>query len=131
MVGANSIFFLMTGAALLTYLTMYLSAQNQKLELKQKNATLNAALSSLQEERAKLIVKSDGIFMENSAQQAEISHLNEEIKTLRSTLKRLESDNTKVQEEYKSLESFVFESDNSKGIDAFQRLMRRFSKANA
>jgi chromosome segregation ATPase len=130
MVGANSIFFLMTGAALLTYLTMYLSAQNQKIELKQKNATLNAALSSLQEERAKLIVKSDGIFMESSSQQAEIAHLNEEIRMLRSSLEKLESDNSKVQE-YKSLESFVFESDNSKGIDAFQRLMRRFSKANA
>jgi uncharacterized protein (DUF3084 family) len=93
MVGANSIFFLMTGAALLTYITMYLLAQNQKSDFKQRNATLNAALSTLQEERAKLIVQSDGIFMENSAQQTEIAHLNDEIRELRSLLERLETDN--------------------------------------
>lgn len=126
MVGANSIFFLMTGAALLTYITMYLLAQNQKVELKQKNATLNAALSTLQEERAKLIVKSDGIFMESSAQQAEIAHLNDEIRELRSSLVRLESDNQQVVNEYKSLESFVFESDNNEGINAFQRIMGKY-----
>ncbi len=131
MVGANSIFFLMTGAALLTYLTMYLYAQNQKIELKQKNATLNAALSALQEERAKLIVKSDSIFTENSAQQAEITHLSEEIRILRTSLEQLETENSRVVNDYKSLESFVFESDNSKGIDAFQRLMGRFAKAKA
>jgi predicted nuclease with TOPRIM domain len=126
MVGANSIFFLMVGAALLTYLTMYLFAHNQKLDLKQKNATLNAALSTLQEERAKLIVKSDGVFMENTAQQAEIAHLNDEIRELRASLMRLESDNQQVTKEYKSLESFVFESDSSSGIDAFQKIMGRY-----
>ncbi len=126
MVGANSIFFLMTGAAILTYITMYLLAHNQKVELKQKNATLNAALCSLQEERAKLIVKSDGIFMENSAQQAEIAHLNDEIRELRSSLTRLESDNQQVVDEYKSLESFVFESDTNEGINAFQKVMGRY-----
>jgi dynactin complex subunit len=126
MVGANSIFFLMTGAALLTYITMYLLAHNQKVELKQKNATLNAALCSLQEERAKLIVKSDGIFMENSAQQAEIAHLNDEIRELRSSLVRLESDNQQAVDEYKSLESFVFESDSNEGINAFQKIMGRY-----
>jgi uncharacterized protein (DUF3084 family) len=96
MVGANSIFFLMTGAALLTYITMYLMAQNQKAEFKKKNATLNAALCTLQEERAKLIVQSDGIFMENSAQQTEIAHLNDEIRELRSLSERLESENQKA-----------------------------------
>jgi uncharacterized protein (DUF3084 family) len=126
MVGANSIFFLMTGAALLTYITMYLMAQNQKSELKQRNATLNAALSTLQEERAKLIVKSDGIFMENSAQQAQIAHLNDEIRELRSLSERLESENQQVVTEYKSLQTFVFEGDNSKSIDAFQRLMGKY-----
>ena len=126
MVGANSIFFLMTGAALLTYITMYLLAHNQKIELKQKNATLNAALSTLQEERAKLIVTSDGVFMENSANQAEIAHLNDEIQELRSSLVRLESDNQKVVNEYKSLESFVFESDTNEGINAFQKIMGRY-----
>ena len=126
MVGANSIFFLMTGAALLTYITMYLLAHNQKIELKQKNATLNAALSTLQEERAKLIVTSDGVFMENSANQAEIAHLNDEIRELRSSLVRLESDNQKVVNEYKSLESFVFESDTNEGINAFQKIMGRY-----
>jgi predicted nuclease with TOPRIM domain len=126
MVGANSIFFLMTGAALLTYITMYLLAHNQKVELKQKNATLNAALSTLQEERAKLIVTSDGVFMENSASQAEIAHLNDEIRELRSSLVRLESDNQKVVNEYKSLESFVFESDTNEGINAFQKIMGRY-----
>jgi predicted nuclease with TOPRIM domain len=126
MVGANSIFFLMMGAALLTYITMYLFAHNQKVELKQRNATLNAALSTLQEERAKLIVKSDGVFMENSAQQAEIAHLNDEIRELRSSLVRLESDNQQVVNEYKSLESFVFESDSNEGINAFQKIMGRY-----
>jgi uncharacterized protein (DUF3084 family) len=128
MVGSNSIFFLMTGAALLTYITMYLMAQNQKADMKRKNATLNAALCSLQEERAKLIVKSDGIFMENSAQQAEIAHLNDEIRELRASLERLESENQQVTTEYKSLQTFVFEGDNSKSIDAFQRLMGRYFK---
>jgi uncharacterized protein (DUF3084 family) len=128
MVGANSIFFLMTGAALLTYITMYLMAQNQKSEWKQKNATLNAALSTLQEERAKLIVKSDGIFMENSAQQTEIAHLNDEIRELRASLQRIESENQQVATEYQSLQSFVFEGDNSKSIDAFQRLMGKYFK---
>jgi uncharacterized protein (DUF3084 family) len=101
MVGANSIFFLMTGAALLTYITMYLMAQNQKSELKQRNTTLNTALSTLQEERAKLIVQSDGVFMENTAQQAEIAHLNDEIRELRSLLERLESENKKGAMAYK------------------------------
>jgi uncharacterized protein (DUF3084 family) len=101
MVGANSIFFLMTGAALLTYITMYLMAQNQKSELKQRNTTLNTALSTLQEERAKLIVQSDGVFMENTAQQAEIAHLNDEIRELRSLLERLESEKQKGAMAYK------------------------------
>jgi predicted nuclease with TOPRIM domain len=105
---------------------MYLFAHNQKLDLKQKNATLNAALCTLQEERAKLIVKSDGVFMENTAQQAEIAHLNDEIRELRASLMRLESDNQQVTKEYKSLESFVFESDSSSGIDAFQKIMGRY-----
>jgi predicted nuclease with TOPRIM domain len=126
MVGTNSIFFLMVGAALLAYLTMYLLAHNQKLDLKQKNATLNAALSTLQEERAKLIVKSDGVFMENTAQQTEITHLTEEIRELRSALVRLESDKQQVTKEYKSLESLVFESDSIHGIDAFQRIMGKY-----
>ncbi|MDZ7877054.1 MAG: hypothetical protein U5L45_05260 [Saprospiraceae bacterium] len=126
MVGANSIFFLMTGAALLTYITMYLMAQNLKAELKRKNTTLNAALSSLQEERAQLIVKSDGIFMENTAQQTEIAHLNDEIRELRVSLERLESENQQVTMEYKSLQTFVFEGDNTKSIDAFQRLMSKY-----
>jgi chromosome segregation ATPase len=105
MVGANSIFFLMSGAALLTYTTMYFFAHNQKVELKQKNATLNTALSSLQEERAKLIVKSDGVFMENTSQKAQIAHLNEEIRQLQASVERLESDNQQVVQEYKSLAS--------------------------
>lgn len=129
MVGANSIFFLMTGAALLTYTAMYFFAHNQKLALKQKNATLNTALCTLQEERAKLIVKSDGIFMENVAQKAEIAHLNEEVRTLRATLERLESDNQEVVKEYKSLESLLFDSGNSDGINAFQKIMGRYLKA--
>lgn len=116
----------MVGAALLTFLTMYLFANNQKLELKQRNATLNAALSTLQEERAKLIVKSDGVFMENTAQQAEITHLTNEISELRAALVRLESDKQDVTKDYKSLESLVFESDSSNGIDAFQRIMSRY-----
>jgi uncharacterized protein (DUF3084 family) len=101
MVGANSIFFLMTGAALLTYITMYLMAQNQKSELKQRNTTLNTALSTLQEERAKLIVQSEDVFMENTAQQAEIAHLNDEIRELRSSLERFESVNKKGGMAYK------------------------------
>ena len=109
MVGANTIFFLMCGTGLLTFMTMYFFAYNQKVELKQKNNTLNTALCSLQEERAKLLVKSDGVFMENTAQQAQIAHLNEEIRTLRSTIDRLEMDNKEVVQEYKSLESLVFD----------------------
>jgi predicted nuclease with TOPRIM domain len=126
MVGASSIFFLMTGAAALTYITMYLLAQNEKMDLKQKNATLNAALSSLQEERAKLIVTTDGVFMENAAKQAEIAHLNEEIKSLRSSIEQLDFDKQQVTKEFKSLESFVFEGNNPIGIDAFQRLIGRY-----
>ena len=128
MVGSNSIFFLMTGAALLTYITMYLMAQNQKSDMKKRNATLNTALCSLQEERAKLIAESDSIFMENTAKQTEIAHLNDEIRELRSSLERLESENQQVTTEYKSLQTFVFEGDNSKSIDAFQRLMGRYFK---
>jgi predicted nuclease with TOPRIM domain len=126
MVGASSIFFLMSGAALLTYITMYLLSLNQKMELKQKNATLNAALSGLQEERAKLIVKSDDIFTENSTQQAQIAHLNEEIRVLRASVEKLESDNQKVETDYKTLQSFVFDSDNNHGVDAFQRIIGRY-----
>jgi predicted nuclease with TOPRIM domain len=126
MVGASSIFFLMSGAALLTYITMYLLSLNQKMELKQKNATLNAALSGLQEERAKLIVKSDDIFTENSTQQAQIAHLNEEIRVLRASVEKLESDNQKVETDYKTLQSFVFDSDSSNGVDAFQRIIGRY-----
>jgi uncharacterized protein (DUF3084 family) len=129
MVGTNSIFFLMSGAALLTYTAMYFFAHNQKVELKQKNATLNAALCTLQEERAKLIVKSDSIFMENTAQQTQIAHLNEEIRTLRASVERLESDNREVVQEYKSLESLLFESNNSNGIDAFQKIVGRYLTA--
>jgi predicted nuclease with TOPRIM domain len=110
----------------LTYITMYLLAQNEKTDLKQKNATLNAALSSLQEERAKLIVTTDGVFSENSAKQAEIAHLNEEIKSLRSSIEQLDFDKQQVTKEYKSLESFVFEGTNPVGIDAFQRLIGRY-----
>jgi predicted nuclease with TOPRIM domain len=126
MVGASSIFFLMSGAALLTYITMYLLSLNQKMELKQKNATLNAALSGLQEERAKLIVKSDDIFTENSTQQAQIAHLTEEIRVLRASVEKLESDNQKVETDYKTLQSFVFDSDSSNGVDAFQRIIGRY-----
>jgi predicted nuclease with TOPRIM domain len=126
MVGASSIFFLMSGAALLTYITMYLLALNQKMELKQKNATLNAALSGLQEERAKLIVRSDDIFTENSTQLAQIAHLNEEIRVLRASFEKLESDNQKVETDYKTLQSFVFDSDSSNGVDAFQRIIGRY-----
>ena len=126
MVGANIIFFLMSGTGLLTFMAMYFFAYNQKVELKQKNNTLNAALCSLQEERAKLLVKSDGVFMENTAQQAQIAHLNEEIRTLRTTIDRLEMDNKEVVQEYKSLESLVFESDNSNGIDTFQKVIGRY-----
>lgn len=107
MVGTDTIFFLMSGTALLTFLAMYFFALNQKLALKQKNATLNAALCILQEERIKLIVKSDGIFMENTAQQVHIAHLNEEIRTLYASIERLESDNQEVVKEYKSLESLT------------------------
>ena len=107
MVGVYSIFFLMSGTALLTFLAMYFFAHNQKVELKQKNATLNAALCILQEERAKLIVKLDGIFMENTAQHLQIAHLNEEIRTLYASIERLESDNQEVVKEYKSLESLL------------------------
>jgi chromosome segregation ATPase len=126
MVGTSTIFFLMTGAALLTYLTMHLLAQNQKTELKQKNATLNAALSAAQEERAKLIVSSDGVYLDNTAKQTEIAHLNEEIRELHAKISKLESDNQEVVQEYKSLKSFVFESDTAHGIDAFQKLMGRY-----
>ena len=126
MVGASSIFFLMTGSAVLTFVTMYLLAQNQKIELKQKNATLNAALSGLQEERAKIIATTDGVFTENSAKTAEIAHLNEEIKSLHASIEQLNFDKQQVTKEYKSLESFVFEGDNKVGIDAFQRIIGRY-----
>ena len=93
----------MSGTALLTFLAMHFFARNQKLEFKQKNATLNAALCILQEERAKLIVKSDGIFIENTAQQVQIAQMNEEIRTLYASIARLESDNQEVVKEYNAL----------------------------
>jgi len=126
MVGANTIFFLMSGTALLSFIGMYFFAYNQKVEFKQKNKLLNTALCSLQEERAKLIVKSDGVFIQNTTQQAEIAHLNEEIRVLRCTIDRLEMDNKEVVKEYKSLESLVFESNNGNGVDAFQKVIGRY-----
>ena len=80
-------------------------AENEELRTYFKD--LNAALCILQEERTKLIVKSDGIFMENTAQQVHIAHLNEEIRTLYASIERLESDNQEVVKEYKLLESLT------------------------
>ena len=108
--GTSEVFMLLIGSALLPLAAMYFFSQNQKADLDHKYSRLNAALSSLQEERAALNLKADKIFSDNASQRGLITFLTQELKTLHNSVERLEADKEEILSEYSHLKSTASES---------------------
>lgn len=102
----------MTGAAALAFAAMYFYAQNKVFDVKKKLTLYNTALTQLQEEKSKLIVKTEDMFSENASQNVHLTHLNEENRLLRGNIELLEMDNVRQKEEYKKLAELLFEGNS-------------------
>ncbi len=105
----SAVFTLMSGAAAWAFSAMYFYNKNTVSNLRKKLKSYNTALSQLQEERAKMIVKTEDMFSENASLNVHFAHLTEENKILRGAMERLESDNRQLISEYKKLEELLFE----------------------
>ena len=107
---ATAVFILMGVAAALAFAATSFYAQNIVSDLKRKLQTYNTALAHLQEERARLIVKTENMYSDNASQDVHLTHLKEENRLLRRAIERLEIDNHLLTEEYKKLGELLFEN---------------------
>jgi predicted nuclease with TOPRIM domain len=106
----TALFYLMSGAALLSFGAMYFHHSNLLSDMKTKLQSLNTALSLLQNERSELMSKTDRMFSESASQSVALEKRNQEVEYLRSSVERLENDNQLLIREYQKLERLVLQS---------------------
>jgi predicted nucleic acid-binding Zn-ribbon protein len=107
-IDATVIFVLMSVAALLSGTAVYFQQRFRHAEQKAKNTRLHAALVSLQEERANLIVKNQIMYTDKASLSAELNQVREQQKILRGQIEKLEREKIHLQQGHQSIEKMLF-----------------------